>query len=727
IPAACIDATIVTEDEHFYTNPGVDARGVARAFWINLRGGDVLAGGSTITQQVVRNLLIGEEERAGRTLRRKLREVILAYRLTRTSSKDDILALYLNQTYYGNLAYGIDAASRSIFNKPVSALGLAECALLAGLPQAPSLYDPLTDPLAASARQAVVIGLLETKGIISAEQAQAARVEPLAFAGERYTIEAPHFVSMAYDEAAEILPAEVMQRGGLTIRTTLDLDWQHTAEATITRQLERLNTPDLASPPRNANNAALAALDPHTGQVLALVGSANYNDPAISGAINMALSSRQPGSALKPFTYALALDPTRPGPWTAGTMILDVRTAFVTREGFSYVPVNYDLQEHGPVLVRQALASSYTVPAVVALDHVGLPRLLDLLARLGITTLRDADALGLSLTLGGGDIRLLELTAAYAALANGGTMIHPQIILDIAGEDGAVLYHRESGRGGQEIDPRVAWLITDILSDNTARAPAFSTHSILQIGRPAAVKTGTTTDYRDNWTVGYTPDLVVGVWVGNADNAPMVNISGVSGAGPIWHDFMRLVLRGTPERAFMQPAGLEQAEICALSGMLPSPACPQTRYEWFIQGTAPTEPDTIFHIAGGRLVLDLPPQAHAWARSQNLPLLADLPDVAGGTASGLRLLAPDDATVYRMASTLPASAQRIRFEAAGPADLRVVSFVLNGTTLGTVSAPPYSTWWALAPGEYSLYAAGILSSGQTVRTPGVSFRVEPPG
>ncbi len=747
VPQACVDATIATEDANFYHNPGVDLRGVARAVWINLRGGDVLSGGSTITQQVARNLLLDPQERAERTLTRKLREAILAYRLTQRYSKDDILALYLNQTYYGNLAYGIDAAARSYFGKPVDQLDLAECALLAGLPQAPSLYDPLTDPDAAAQRQSVVLGLMAHSGLASAEAVQSARSEPLAYAAERYSIEAPHFVMAVVDLLGSALPPETLYAGGLEVRTTLDLDWQRSAERIARRHLALLNTPQPGDPPHNASGAALVALDPHTGQVLAMLGSPDYFNPAISGAVNMALAPRQPGSTMKPLTYALAFDPTRAAPWTPATMILDVSTSFVTREGFAYVPVNYDRQEHGPVLVRQALASSYNIPAVVALDTVGVEGLLTFAGKLGISTFQDPSAYDLSLTLGGGEVRLVELASAYGAFANGGRAVSPVLVLDVRDAAGEVIYRQPGGPHEQAVDPRVAWLISNILSDNTARAPAYTTHSILQIGRPAAVKTGTTTDFRDNWTVGYTPNLVVGVWVGNANNAPMVNISGVSGAGPIWHQFMRTVLRGQPALVFEQPDGLVQREICTLSGKLPTPACPYTRREWFIAGTEPTAPDDLYRsveldAATGLLaaedtpperrivqtVLDLPPRAHAWARQERLPLLADLAQQAGPAraADELVLLSPDDRTTYQLDPALPLSAQRVQLLAAGPNGLHDVTFYLNDAPLAQVAEGPFGVWWTLAEGQYTLYAAGLLANGDRVESGEVAFSVRPP-
>ena len=746
IPSECVQATIATEDANFYTNPGVDLLAVIRAVWINLRGGEVISGGSTITQQVARNLLLTPEERAERTLTRKLRESILAYRLARRYDKEDILALYLNQTYYGNLAYGIDAAARAYFGKSVSDLNLAECALLAGLPQAPALYDPLTNPDAARERQAVVLGLMTEKGFISEGAAEAARREPLAFASERYNLEAPHFVMSVYARLEELLPPETLRRGGLVVRTSLDLDWQHTAERIIHQQLEQLNDPPGDEPPHNAHNAALVALDPHTGQVLALVGSPDYFDPAISGSINLAIAPRQPGSTMKPFTYAVAFDPTRPDPWTPATMVLDVRTSFITREGFAYTPLNYDRREHGPVLVREALASSYNIPAVIALNTIGVDSLLAFVARLGITTFSAPENYDLSLTLGGGEVRLLELTAAYAAFANGGRAVRPVMILEVSDAEGTALFSQSSGVGGQVMDPRVAWLISDILSDNNARAPAFTTHSILQIGRPAAVKTGTTTDFRDNWTVGFTPNLVTGVWVGNADGSPMFDVSGISGAGPIWHHFMRAVLRGQPELDFEQPEGLVQVEICSLSGLLPTPDCPYTRREWFIAGTEPAEPDTFYQritidTATGlpadattpperrreEVFLDLPPQAHEWARREGLPLLPDQMALSVNNPRPIlfSVVSPEANTIYRIDAALPIEAQRLRVVAVGPPGLHDVTIYLDGSPLARIESPPFETWWTLRTGTHTIYATGITAQGEHIMSDTISFLVNP--
>ena len=509
------------------------------------------------------------------------------------------------------------------------------------------------------------------------------------------------------------------------------------------RHLDRLNNPPPGMPAHEAHNAAVVALDPHTGQVLAMVGSPDYSDEQIDGAVNAALAPRQPGSALKPFTYALAFDPQHSRPWTPATMVLDVKTPFVTRRLESYTPANFGLVEHGPVLVREALASSYNIPAVVALEHVGVDALIRLLMELGITTFTDPARYDLSLTLGGGEVRLLDLTAAYGALANGGHRVEPVTILSVKDRAGNILYEwKPPAPADPVIDPRVAYLITDILSDNEARIPSFGPASALSIGRPAAAKTGTTTDFRDNWTLGYTPNLVVGVWVGNADNTPMVEVSGVSGAGPIWHEVMRRVLLGQPELPFAAPAGLVRAEVCATSGLLPTDTCPKTRWEWFIGGTVPTEADT-FHrpyvidrrtglLADvhtplteqeERVYLVLPPEAQDWARRQGIPQPPVDVHILAGEEAPVRLLSPDPYTIFQLTPRVPAETQRIRLRIVVPADAERVVYRMDGELVAESEAAPFDAWWVLSSGEHELSAEVSLRDGRTLAAEPVPFRV----
>lgn len=742
LPACMIQATLATEDANFYRHPGVDVKGIARALWINVRGGEVVAGGSTITQQVARNLLLDPQQRAERTLHRKLRESVLALELTRRYSRDEVLALYLNQTYYGNLAYGVGAAARAYFGKGASELTLAECAMLAGLPQAPAQYDPLSNPAAAKARQRIVLDLMVRHGYLSQAEADQAYAEELQYAASPFPIEAPHFVMAVWTQLQREFPDQLLA-GGLDVITTLDLTWQRAAEDAAQRHLGRLNDPPAGEPAHNAHNAALVALDPHTGQVLALLGSPDYFNERIDGAVNAALAPRQPGSALKPFTYAAAFDPQQSDPWTPATMILDVSTPFVTRRLESYTPANFGLVEHGPVLIREALASSYNIPAVVALDHIGVDALIRLLTRLGVSTLADPSRFDLSLTLGGGEVRLLDLTAAYGALANGGYRVEPALLLEVRDRAGHVLYKWTPPiQRDAVLDPRVTYLITDILSDNQARIPSFGPASPLNIDRPAAAKTGTTTDFRDNWTVGYTPNLVVGVWVGNADNTPMVEVSGISGAGPIWHEFVRRVLRGQPKQEFAVPAGLVRAEVCASSGLLPTHYCPRTRWEWFIEGTVPTTHDTMYQpfvldrrtglLASEstppdereeRVYLVVPPEAREWAQRQGIPQPPVGAQRVGESDLRVRLLSPDPYTVFRLTPLVPPDLQRIRLAVSAPDDTATVDYWLDDELLATASEAPFEHWWALQPGEHTVQAVVTLADGTAITTDAQPFRV----
>jgi penicillin-binding protein 1C len=739
----------------------VDLAGIVRALWINLTARlqeeqtETLVGGSTITQQVARNLLLSAEERGERSLYRKLREGLLAWQLTRNYSKDDILALYLNQTYYGALTYGVEAASQTFFGKPVSQLDLAESALLAGLPQAPSIYNPFTDPDAAQERQGVVLGLMEKAGFVDEEQRALAVREELIFTSTPYPIQAPHFVMMVRVAVDSMFtPEAILEHGGLVVQTSLDLDWQGHAEHAVERHLTDLQTGEIGLG-HNVNNAALVALDPHTHQLLALVGSPDYFDAFNGGAINMAIAPRQPGSALKPILYAAALDPSLTlqgsqlnSPWTAATMFLDVSTSFVTHDGKAYTPSNYDQEEHGPVLLREALASSLNIPAVITLDRIGMAGLFEQASKLGITTLQDPEQHDLSLALGGGAVRLLELTTAYGAFANGGYRVSPVSILEVSDLQGDLLYTAPSVSNTRVMDERVAWLISDILSDNDARRIGFGPHSTLRIDRPAAVKTGTTSNFHDNWTVGFTPELVVGVWVGNTSYEPMRDVNGLTGAAPIWHQLIRTVLTGSPPQPFMRPQDMVQEEVCFLSGLLPTPACPYRRLEWFIEGTQPTQPDSLYQeveidTATGQLadantpperryhttVLDLPPEAQAWAHTEGLRLMSDLmaepgaePDLSLSTS--LHMTSPSPGSVYRLSPGMAADAQRIPMEAFSEIHLVEASLWMDGVLLGSFKEGPYRLWWPLVEGSHEVWAEGLTQDGELVTSERILFSVD---
>jgi len=604
-----VAATIATEDKEFYNHPGFDPWAIVRAFWQNLSSGETVSGASTITQQLGKALFISPEERAQGTYARKIKEALLAVELTRLFSKDEILELYLNEIYYGNLAYGIEAASQTYFGTSAKNLTLSQASFLSGLPQLPAVYDVYTNREATLARQQDVLLLMfqtsQEQGCIfvsnnatsicieagkAAEAAQA--MENHDFAPPDFKIKYPHWVNFVRTQLESQFDPQTIYRSGFTVYTSLEPALQDFAQDVVFDQVSTLAD-------RHVTNGALVAIRPATGEILAMVGSADFYNDAIDGQINMAISPRQPGSSIKPLTFLAAFERG----WTPSTLIWDVRSEFPPsgdpndpRE--PYVPVNYDERYHGPVTVRSALANSYNIPAVKALQYVGVyddpttadeDGLVAFARRLGITTLTRNDY-GLSLTLGGGDVTLLEMAGAYAVFANGGRQIPPVAITRIEDRSGDVVYQYTPPAGEQVIRAEHAFLISSILSDNQARTPAFGPNSYLHLPFQVAAKTGTTNDFRDNWTVGYTPDVVVGTWVGNADYTPMQGTSGLTGAAPIWSTFINTAvsqITGGNPTPFIKPAGVIERQVCTISGTEPSQGCPNQRNEYFVADQLP--------------------------------------------------------------------------------------------------------------------------------------------
>ena len=581
-----IDATVATEDSSFWTNQGINFRGLLRAAWENFGVGssDFLggSGGSSITQQLVKNVLIPPEERTGRTMNRirgKLKETILAVELTDEYSKEQILEWYLNSIYYGNFSYGIGAASQRYFGKSPIQLTLAESAMLAGLPQAPSLFNPLENFEGAKQRQRQVLELMVRQGYISRSEADAAWEAELDFETAEFDIEAPHYVIYVREQVEQLCRLErfvppsgaggcdnLMDNGGLRIRTSLDFALQARAETELRSAIAGFEAST------GAHNGALVAIDPRSGQILAMVGSRDFFDESIDGQVNLATATHSPGSALKPLTYLAAFQ-IDPRAWHPATILWDVPTTYLEADGTEFRPVNFDGIFRGPVTVRSALANSMNVPAFQVADRLGSAALLDAMHRLGITTMHDPDAYGPSITLGGGEVSLLDMTFAYATLANGGEMkgqptvlalpdgfrhLDPIAVLEIRDAEGRLLYEW-SPTGEPEIravaNPGQVFQITDILSDNQARSLLYGADSPLALDRPAAAKTGTAGDpgmddvRRDYWTMGYTPQLAVGVWIGNADESPMTGGSSVQTAGTIWNRFMLAAHDGMEARS----------------------------------------------------------------------------------------------------------------------------------------------------------------------------------
>jgi len=604
-----VAAVIATEDSQFYSHPGFDLLAIGRAALQNYLQGEIVTGASTITQQLARNFLFSPEERSRRTALRKTREVLLAAEITRRYSKDEIFELYINQVYFGNLAYGVEAAAGTYFNTSAEKLNLSQASFLAGLLQAPSVYDIFTNREVTLTRQQQVLTLMmhtsaeqgciyvsnsQQPICVSPEEAGAAAAEIInyKFTPPAVDIRFPHWVVFIRNELESLYDPQTIYRSGFTVHTTLDPYLQQQAQQIVQEQIGALAD-------RRVGTGALVAIRPNTGEILAMVGSADFYNEEIDGQVNMAVRPRQPGSSIKPLTYTAAFEKG----WTPASLIWDVPSEFPpsgnpTDPRPPYKPVNYDERFHGPVTVRSALANSYNVPAVKTLSFVGIyddpttPQeegVIALARRMGITTFT-RDDYGLSLTLGGGEVTLLELTGVYANFANGGLRVPPISILRIVDHTSETVYEYQQPLGEQVIRSEHAHLITSILSDNTARTPAFGPNSLLNLPFPAAAKTGTTDDFRDNWTLGYTPDIAIGVWVGNADNTPMQNTSGLTGAGPIWNQFMQFAVKhltGGQSTPFSIPAGIVDKVICAISGTEPSEWCPSHRTERFAADQPP--------------------------------------------------------------------------------------------------------------------------------------------
>ncbi len=536
IPTYAVYATIAIEDKKFFEHKGIRWASVLRAAASNILGRKEGSGGaSTITQQLVKNAIVGNE----RTLIRKIKEAILATKIEKTYTKNQILKLYFNEIAYGSSNYGIEAASQAYFGKTVHDITLAEAATLAALPKAPTRY--LNNPEALNARRDYVLEVMTEQGYITPEQAETAKQIPLELKARLANIEAPHFVLYAKERLTERFGEKIVETGGLTVITSLDYDLQKIAEEEVTKGGE-YNAKN-----NNASNAALVAIDTKTGGVIAMVGSRDYFDDAIDGQVNVALRLRQPGSSFKPFVYLTGFERG----YTPHTVLYDTVTNFAAGGG-SYIPHNYDAKEHGPVTVRKALQGSLNIPAVKMLYLAGVNNVLALAGRLGYTTFTNPDNYGLALVLGGAEVKLLEHTSAYATLANQGKRYPTTTILEVKDHAGSTLFKYELPPGEQAIDKEQVAKISAILSDDAARAYVFGAGGPLTLpGRPVAAKTGTTNDYKDGWTMGYTPSLAAGVWVGNNDNKVMKpGVGGTAGAAPIWNAFMRRALEGKPVESF---------------------------------------------------------------------------------------------------------------------------------------------------------------------------------
>jgi penicillin-binding protein 1C len=599
VPTSFKEATIAIEDKNFYSNPGFSFTGIARAIFSTIFKHQ-LQGGSTITQQLVKNALLTNE----RTIRRKAQETVLTIIFENIYTKDQILEMYLNTIPYGGTAYGIEAASETYFNKPAKNLDLAESALLAGLPQAPSTYSPFgAHPELAKTRQEEVLKQMVVNKYITQDEADKADKEILNYASITPP-QAPHFALWIKEQLAEKYGDKMVEQGGLRVYTTLDLDVQNFAQAAVATEVGKLKK-------QNVGNGAVMVTRPATGEILAMVGSKDYFATDEDGKVNVTLAQRQPGSSIKPLNYALAL---RDKKITLATALADVPTCFKVVGQPDYCPVDYDNTFHGLIEARFALGNSYNIPAVRVLALNGIENFVNFGKTMGITTWNDPSNYGLSLTLGGGDVKPFDVAVAYGVFANQGIEQPLVAVTKVTDWKGSTLEEYDPAKnkltGPRVLDPTITFLISHTLLDNNARTAAFGEHSFLNVsGHPeVSVKTGTTNDRRDNWTDGYTADAVVITWVGNNDNTPMSGaVSGVSGASPIWNKVMKFVLDKAEKGAYdpdekghvwpKQPDGVVGANICADTGSAPgadpaNPGC-STRFEYFLAGTVPTTSLTV--------------------------------------------------------------------------------------------------------------------------------------
>ena len=582
-------ATIAAEDKNFYKHGGFALTGIARAAF-NTVFRLKLQGGSTISQQLVKNALLSQK----RTIRRKIREAFLTVAVEIIYSKDKILEMYLNQIPYGGTAYGIGSASQLYFGKPAKDLSLAETALLAGLPASPTRYSPFgAQPETAKKRQEYVLDEMIKIKKLTGGEAQEAKEKELKYTDHGKGIKAPHFVMYVKDQLVEKYGQQKVDRGGLRVFTTLDLEIQELAQTAVATEVAKLTR-------EKVTNGAVLVTNPKTGEILAMVGSKDYFAKDIDGNVNVTTSLRQPGSSIKPINYALAFEKRI---LTPASLVLDIPTCFDVPGQKRYCPDNYDNQFHGATQVRFNLGNSYNVPAVKTLALNGLEEFIKTASAMGITTFKDPKNYGLSLTLGGGEVKMIDMAAAFGTLANKGKKQNLYSIQKVEDYTGQLLEEHKFEEGQPVISPESCYLVSHILLDNNARQPMFgqSSYLVVRSHPEVAVKTGTTNDRRDNWTIGYSPSYLTAVWVGNNDNKPMSYVaSGITGASPIWNKITRFILEREDKKQgknFQEwpekPEDIVGAEVCVTSGLLPGNSGCLTRYEYFIKGTLPTETENL--------------------------------------------------------------------------------------------------------------------------------------
>ena len=669
-------ATVSSEDRRFYRHPGVDPLALARAATQNLKAQRVVSGGSTITMQLAR-IMLGPRPRRWTS---KISEMLLAGYLEWRMSKGSILEMYLNLAPYGNQCQGIESASRYYFGCPASLLTPAQSAFLCIVPRNPKVYNPNQQAQKILTRQQQVLLCLKKSGSLTPAQYQAAASEPVILSRPPADPAAGHFCDWVQ---------ELSRQFQGDVRTTLDLKLTQGIQKLVRAYIRKLYD-------QGITNAAVVVLKNDDLSLLAMTGSADYEDSYLSGQVNGALALRQPGSSLKPFTYGLALERG----FLTSYLLPDVGPR---QAGFSgkYTPRNYDERLHGPVRMRTALGCSYNIPAVRILEELGQEQLLNKLRQAGFKSLNKSSGhYGLGLTLGNGEVNLLELTRAYAALANGGLYRPEKIFIPSPGAESLRIF-----------SPQVSYLIAHILSDRSARAPAFGECSPLDLPFACASKTGTTKDYRDNWTAGFTNDYTVGVWVGNFDGRSMHGVSGISGAGPLFRDVVLMLHRQSRPQNFPVPGGIISARICPLSGDLAGENCPASMNEYFLTSARPQTKCTIHRENGEQLVYQ--DCYREWAGEKYQP---ERIQIEGH--SGLKVVFPSSGDVFKLDPGLSQSSQSLSLEASIPSQVSEVKWIYDGKVIISSDRPQLD----LAPGRHSLYLIG-RKNGRQIKSPRVEYLV----
>ncbi|MDO8658643.1 MAG: transglycosylase domain-containing protein [Candidatus Levybacteria bacterium] len=731
-------AVIAAEDESFYQNFGIDLKAASRSLLLNVQSGKIVSGASTITQQTARLNSQANSENLFYRIISKIRENIMAVRMSFLYSKEDILTMYLNGVYLGNHNYSFQSAAEFYFHKNVDKLSLNESAYLAGMIASPSKYDPYQNPTQGHSRKAYVLQRMGANGFITREVRDDMIKIPCEFANAEDTIIAPHFVDYITEQLSQLnIPSK-----NISVYTTIDTDAYRLSLRIARYWVNKLKDK------HNIHNAAMIVLDNKTGAIISMLGGIDYFDSINHGQVNLVTSLRQPGSAIKPITYTSAFL----NKITPATLIYDVKTSYMTKKNEGFIPNNFGDKYHGLVLVREALASSYNLPAVEVLRRIGLNTFIKTAKNLGITSYANPSAYDYSITLGANEVSLLELSNAYATLAREGMFVKPYSIEKVIDGKNKIIYTHPVLKAKQVLGPdgpQATYLVTNILSDNLARMPGFGEKNYLTLSRPAVVKTGTTSDWHDIWTIGYTPSYTVGVWMGNTNNEAMQSISSAEGAAPVWNQFFEEFLKDKQTEEFIKPDKIVTREICSLSGDLYDSVCPERKSEIFIEGTQPQKKSSFHKVTRidvrngllatdscpavyveNKILIDYPDKVYTWAVANSKPYVPHeysplcnfLEDrVSTPKQLFISITNPKNKAVYQNAPGLIRN-QGIPLEVNVSSNIASVAWYLDNVKVGETTKSPFLLFIPLQTGNHIVYAEG-RSKNLSVKSKPVNFSV----